>query len=53
MSFKKPVQKCIFQLYRVVNGVHGDVQVPHLKGGLDEMQRKYQSNKVVNMGQWN
>ena len=53
MAFKKPVQKCIFQLYHVVNDVDGDVQLPHLKGRLDEVQRKYQGNEVLNIGQWN
>lgn len=50
MAFKKPVQKCFFQLYDVVNDVHGDVQLPHLKGRLDEIQRRYQANKVLNIG---
>lgn len=53
MAFKKPVQMCIFWLYHFVNDVHGDVQLPLLKGGLDEIQMRYQANKVLNIGQRN
>lgn len=53
MAFKKSVQKHVFQLYHVVTDIHRDVQLPHSQGGLDEVQRKYQHNKQLIIGQQN
>lgn len=53
MTLKKSVQKHIFQLYHVLSDSHRDAQLPHSQGGLDEVQRKYQHNKVLITSQQN
>lgn len=53
MTFKKSVQKHVFQLYHVVNDTCRSAQLSHSQGGLDELQRKYQCNKVLTIGQQN
>lgn len=40
-------------LYRVVSDIHRDAQLPHSQDGLDEVQRKYQYNKLSIIGQQN
>lgn len=53
MAFKKSVQKHVFQLYHVVSDAYRAAQLSHSQGGLDELQRKYQRNKVLTIDQQN
>lgn len=47
MAFKKSVQKHVFPLYHVVSDIHRDAQLPHSQGELNEVQRRYQCNKLL------